>query len=95
MQPMYEMKSFGKLVQIQWAQALTDYKCGDCFVVVRGEDEDEYYGDGYLDPMTLDDARAYIAANPEVLGFIINDCRGLIRDSEVIFFDLLVAGRNH
>lgn len=50
---------------------------------------------GYLEPMTLEEVRAYVAAHPCVLGSMIHDCRGIIVSDEVIVFENPVQVRNH
>ena len=99
MQTRYQIRKFGEdHVMIQWAFAASDYEPGDCLVVVdpAGTECDvDWISPGYLDPMTLEEIRAYIAADTRVLGFLIHDCRGIVLDGEMILFDNPVQVRNH
>ncbi|MDP3779275.1 MAG: hypothetical protein Q8R30_04510 [bacterium] len=94
MQRTYELQRFGNLLQIRWGHQLEDYQAGDCLVVVKGNKDDQGRYE-YLKPMTREAARAYIAAHIQMLGSLIHDCRGLIRDDEVILFECSVHVRNH
>ncbi len=77
----------GGLALIRWAHSCdVPAGCvqGDCFVVVRDDDDDS--GD-YGAPMTLTEIRAHLAACPKLLGSMINDCRGIVQGDRTILFD--------
>lgn len=61
---------------ISWASDRKDYVSGDCRV--RAYDDDGQAGNDRTESMTLDEARAHIAANQQKLGLQIHFCVGLM-----------------
>ena len=85
-------KSAGGLVLIRWAHSCDAPGCvqGDCFVVVRDDDDP---GD-YERPMTLVQIRAHLFANPHLLGSRVNDCHGIVRGDIIVLFDEPISIRS-
>jgi hypothetical protein len=72
------------VLSINWAGDREDYIKGDCRVRAIRESTDVVKHNinhlqikNYTNPMTLDEARAYIAENSGMLGSQIHDCVGL------------------
>ena len=90
-------KAAGGLVLIRWGHACDAHGCiqGDCFVVVREDDEESESAYEFdAKPMTLGEIRRYIAVNPHLLGSMINDCRGIVQGEKVFVFETPIQVRN-
>ena len=68
-------------LNIRWASDRKDYVQGDCYVLaVRASVPVAAHGGpgvAWSEPMPLADARAFIAAHPQMLGSQIHDCVGV------------------
>jgi len=72
------------VLSIGWATNEEEYVAGDCVVRAIKETADvdqhnkkHFQHQNYTEPMTLSEARRYIAQNKEMLGSLIHDCVGL------------------
>ena len=87
---------------IAWADRRPGYVPGDCYVRAIEEKTDPvshprlvHTRARYTEPMTLDEARAIVAANPLELGSMIHDCVGLLlEDGRAVDFAEPVIVRN-
>jgi len=91
------------VLSINWAADRRDYVPGDCRVRaikaitdVEKHNKSNYQRQNYTKPMTLDEARVYIAKNSRMLGSPINDCVGLTLEDicGVVEFDEPIRVRN-
>ena len=93
------------VLSIRWAAERPDYEKGDCYVLACREATDTEKLDphagpapGWSQPMTEEEAYAFIASRPKMLGSQIRDCRGLaLLDGQqgVIDFEPPIQVRNH
>ena len=97
MQTRYQIRTLVKhIVLIRWAFDLPNYEAGDCVVVVDPEGAEAVgFCSGSFEPMTLEEIRAFVAADTSVLGSLIHDCHGVILDNEMILFEHPIVVRNH
>lgn len=93
-------------LSIRWAHERKDYVAGDCFVCACRETSDPSEFDlhdadpstAWSRPMTLEEAREFIAGHRHMLGSMINRCLGVTLLDEkyatICFAAAIDIGRN-